>query len=255
MAERHRAVVRVVAFDEHMAVEALHFGDGEDADGAEGMRSDGQDLALRHIRAQLAICRRLQAEEGDVARGDVPFQRALRDLFGQRARHDQLVLHLAEAQLFGAGVAAVEAHEGIGELVRILALDIRFIQVLGDGVVDVEKRHRVFRDHGADEFGQGAVDIDLAGDGDAAPRKAGVDVAGHEAELRLEGRPALAGDGDKFARTLVRFDPVEKGQLVLRQLGQNFRLFVAGAQLFGHILDHGGDALVVIVFMEGFKQV
>src|SRR5699024_7531081 len=74
--ERHRAVVREPALDEHMAVEPPHFGNGEHADGAEGVRCNGQHFALRHIRAEMIVCRTLQTEEGDLPGNDVPFQRA-----------------------------------------------------------------------------------------------------------------------------------------------------------------------------------
>ena len=59
MSERHRPMVREPAFDEHMAVEPAHLGNGEHADGAEGVRCDGQHFALRHIRAEMIVCRTL----------------------------------------------------------------------------------------------------------------------------------------------------------------------------------------------------
>ena len=80
MAEGHRAVVRIAARDEHMAVEAVHFRDGKYADAAEGLRIHGQHLALRHIGSEHAILVALQAEEGDAARDDIAFQRTARDV-------------------------------------------------------------------------------------------------------------------------------------------------------------------------------
>ena len=41
MTERHRTVVRVALLDQNMAVEAPHFGDGEDGDAAERPRCNG----------------------------------------------------------------------------------------------------------------------------------------------------------------------------------------------------------------------
>ena len=129
MAEGHGAVVGVVLLDEHMAVEAAHFRDGEHADAAEGAGGNRQDLALGHIGPQLAVRGALEAEEGDVAGDDVALQGALGDLLRQVARHDHLILHGGGAQLLGAGVAAVEAHEGVGEAVIVFALDVGFVHV------------------------------------------------------------------------------------------------------------------------------
>ena len=42
MAEGHRAVMRVVLLDQHVAVEASHLRNGEDADAAEGACGDGR---------------------------------------------------------------------------------------------------------------------------------------------------------------------------------------------------------------------
>ena len=62
----------------------------------------------------------------------------------------------------------MEAHEGIGERVVELALDLGFKQARRDGVVDVEERDGILRDARADVLRQCAVDINLAGDGNAA---------------------------------------------------------------------------------------
>lgn len=78
--ERHCAVVREVLLDEHMAVEAAHFRDGEYADGTEGVGWYVQHFALCNVCAQLGVGRALETEERDVARGDVAFERALRNL-------------------------------------------------------------------------------------------------------------------------------------------------------------------------------
>ena len=103
MAEGDGAVMREVLLDEDVAVEAAHLRDGEDADAAEGVRGCWQDFALGDVGAQLAVSRALQAEEGDVAVGDVAFERAARDVRRiavlEQAVLDQLVLDAALAEL------------------------------------------------------------------------------------------------------------------------------------------------------------
>ena len=53
----------------------------------------------------------------------------------------------------------------------------------------------------------------------------------------------------------MRFHPILEGQLVLCQLGKDFRFLVAGAKLGGHVRNHLGDAGVVRVLVEGFKEI
>ena len=87
----------------------------------------------------------------------------------EQAVLDELVLDGAVGAELAAGcVAAVEAHEGVGELIGELALDVLLVEVAGHGVVDVEQRDRVLADAHAYILAQRAVDVDLAGDGDAA---------------------------------------------------------------------------------------
>ena len=116
VAEGDGAVMGEVFFDEHVAVEAAHFGDGEDADAAERVRSCRQDFAFGDVGAQLAVRRTLEAEEGDVAVGDVAFQRAARDIrriaVFQQAVLDELVFYAAFAELAERCIAAVEAQIG-----------------------------------------------------------------------------------------------------------------------------------------------
>jgi len=109
---------------------------------------------------------------------------------------DELVLHgPVGAQLAGGGVAAVEAHEGVGELVVEFSFDVLLIDRGGDRVVDVQQGDGVTGDTHPDVLAEGAVDVHLAGDGDAPAHQAGVDVAGLKAEGLGEGGPALVGEG------------------------------------------------------------
>ena len=255
MTERHCAVVREVLLDEHMAVEAAHFRDGEYADGTEGVGRYVQHFALCNVCAQLGVGRALETEERDVARGNVAFERALRNLNRQGARHDLLVLHGAERQLLGAGVAAVEAHEDILLRVRGLVLDVTVVEVCRDGVVDVEQRDGIEADAGADELGKRAVDVHFAGNRDAHAGEAAVDIARNKAELRLECRPALACNGDILAVAAVLLYPVEQGDLILCELRQNLGLHVALAELFFHVFDDLRDTRVALVLIERLKEV
>ena len=70
------AVMRILFGDEDVAVEAAHFGDGEDADAAEGLGSSRQDFTLGDVGPKLSAGRALESEEGDRAFGDVPFEGA-----------------------------------------------------------------------------------------------------------------------------------------------------------------------------------
>ena len=103
MSECHCAMMREVAFDQDMAVKALHLRDGEYTDAAEGMGCHRQNLTVCHIGPQLVVCGALQAEEGDVTRNNIALQGSLGYFFRKASCHDQLVLHLAEGQLLRAG--------------------------------------------------------------------------------------------------------------------------------------------------------
>ena len=92
----------------------------------------------------------------------------------------------------------------------------------------------------ADVLAQGAVDVDLAGDRDAARGQPRVDVAGDEAEIALESRPALVGEDAVLRRAEVRLHELEQGHLELGQLVEDVGVVVAGAEFLGHV---GGDGL------------
>ena len=49
--------------------------------------------------------------------------------------------------------------------------------------------------------------------------------------------------------------PVEQGQLILRKLFQNFRLFVALTQLFFHLFYLCRDSFIPSVLVERFEQI
>ena len=203
MAEHDGAVVRVVLLDEDMTVEAAHVLDTEDTDAAERTGSHGDDLTLSDVGAELGVGRRLQTIDSSQTRLDVALERTVGHLNRQSASHDTLEAHLAVADLRAGGVTAVEAHEdfllGIGVAGELLALDALLVHILRHGVVDVEQRHSILTDAGADVLRQCAVDIDLASHGYATTRQTAVHIAGNEAEHGLEGRPALVGHSHELA--------------------------------------------------------
>ena len=263
MAEGHRPVVGIALLDEHMAVEAAHLRDGEHADAAEGAGGHGQHFAFCHIGAQLPVGSALQPEEGDLAGGDVALQGAageVRVRAGglQQAVLDELVFHCpVGAQLAAGGVAAVEAHKGVGELVVVaeLAPDLGLVHRGGHGVVDVKQCDGVAGDAHADVLGEGAVDVHLAGHGDAPGGQAGVDVAGLEAELAGEGRPTFVGKGHILAAALVVFRPIQQGQLKLGHALQHVGVVLALAHFLGHVGAHIRDAGIFRVLLVGDQQI
>ena len=254
-------MVGIALLHQHVAVEAAHLRDGEDADAAEGAGLDRQDLALGDVGAQLALAVALQAVEGDLGGSDVALQGAPGEvgvgaLGLQQAVLDELILHgPVGAQLAAGGVAAVEAHEGVGELIGELALDVLVVQVGGDGVVDVQQGDRVAGDAHADVLGQGAVDVHLAGDGDAPAHQAGVHIAGLKAELLGEGGPALVGKGHVLPGALVLLRPVQQGDLQLGHALVHLGVVAALAHLLGHVGADLGDAGVVLVGLVGHQQI
>ncbi len=151
----------------------------------------------------------------------------------------------------------MEAHEGILERVVFRALDVCLEEVFRHGVVDVEQRDGILRDAEADVLGEGTVDVDFAGDGDAARDETAVDIARLEAELRREGWPALVGKRDVLARALVLFHPVHERQLILCHARQEIRIRIAafGAELCRHVGDDVLDARVILVRTVGDEQI
>ena len=149
----------------------------------------------------------------------------------------------------------MEAHEGIGQLVIELAGDVLIINVLGHAVVDVQQGDGVAGGAHTDVLGQGTVNIDLAGHGDAAAGKAGVDVARLKPELRRESGPALIGKSNILFAALVVLGPVEQGQLKLRHAGQQVGVIVPFAHLGGHVGADVRDARVARMLFVGNEQV
>ena len=169
---------------------------------------------------------------------------------------DQLVLHrTVGAQLALGGIAAVEAHEGIRELVVVLALDVLVVNVGGHGVVNVQQGYSVGADAQADVLAQGAVDIHLAAHGDAPAHQAAVHIAGLKAKLAGEGRPALVRKGHILPCTLVLLRPVQQGQLKLRHAAVEILVIGALAHFLDHLRAYVINAGIVFMLLEGHQQI
>jgi len=149
----------------------------------------------------------------------------------------------------------VEAHEGVGQCVVELTLDLSLKQARRDRVIDVQQRHGIVRNARADVLRQRAVDIDLTGHGNAARGQAGVHIARLKAELLRERRPALVGERDVVARALVALSPVEQRQLKLRHALEHIGVISALAHFLLHILADGWNACIACVGFIGNKQI
>ena len=76
MSKCNSSVMRIISFDQHVAVETSHFRNCEYTDASEGFCSYRKDFALSNVRRQDVVSRALQTEECDVARDDVSFERS-----------------------------------------------------------------------------------------------------------------------------------------------------------------------------------
>ena len=156
MSKCHRTVVRITLLDQYMTVESAHLGDGEDADAAEAAGLHRENLALCDVGAQLALAVALQPVEGHIRRRDISLQRAPGEV-GLAARRlqqpvlNKLILHsTVRTHLAGRGIAAMESHEGIRQLIVELTGDFLVIDILGNRIVDVQQGHGIAGHAGAD---------------------------------------------------------------------------------------------------------
>ena len=147
----------------------------------------------------------------------------------------------------------MESHKRIFLCIVKFTLNAFFIHIRRNCIVDIQKRHRIFADTGADKFAQRAVNIHFTRYRNAPACQAAVYITWHKSKLRLECRPAFSGDADIFTVPFVFLNPVKQGQLILRQLWQDFRLLVAGTKLFFHICHHFRNPGIILVLMESFE--
>ena len=136
MREGHSTMVRIALLDQHMAIEASHLRNGEYTNAAERTSLDVEDFAFCDVSTQLALAVTLQAVESDRAGCQIAFERAAGEVRIASFRLEETVLNqlildsAVRAQLALRRIAAMEAHEGIGQCIVVLALDV-FIRVTG----------------------------------------------------------------------------------------------------------------------------
>ena len=151
-------VVRISLLDENVTVESTHLVDREDTDTAEGTSRNIQNFAFCDVSTKSAFAIALESVEGDVACSDVAFKSTSgevrlringleKSVLNELILNSSVIAHLA----FGS-ITAVEAHECVGESIVILALDVLVVDVLRNGVVNVEQGYGVAGDASADVF-------------------------------------------------------------------------------------------------------
>ncbi len=149
----------------------------------------------------------------------------------------------------------MEAHERIGKLVIILALDVLVVDVLRNGVVDVKESDCIAGYASADVLGECAVDINLAGYRDTAACETAVNVARLETEGLRECRPALVGKCHILACTLVLLSPVKERKLELCHTSAHLRVVFAFAHFLSHVFADRRDTRIVLMCLVSYEEV
>ena len=261
MAECHRPMMGIALFKQYMAIEAAHFPDGKYADAAEAAGGHGQHFALGDIAAKIALAIALEPEEGNIAGGNIPFQGAPGEIrFAarrlQQTMLNELIFHRPlRAHLAGGRIAAMEAHEGIGELIIKFPLNLCRIQRSGHGIIDIQQRYRIPGNAGADIFGKRAVNIHLAGHRDPPGCQPGIDIAGLKAKGLRESGPAFIRKGHEFPIALVAFRPIQQRQFKLGHALQQIIVIFALAHFLFHILADSPDARIFGMGLIAHQQI
>ena len=174
MREGYGAVMRIMLLDQDMAIEATHLLDREYADTTEGTCRHVEDFALCDVGTKNAFGIALETIEGDVAGSDVSLKGAAGEVrLGsfrlKQTMLDQLILDRAvRAHLALRSISAMEAHEGVGQGVVELALDILIIDILRYRVINVKQGNGICGYAKSDILAQRAINVDLTGYRDAA---------------------------------------------------------------------------------------
>lgn len=145
MIESDSAMVRISLLNQHMTVEATHLLDGKYADAAKGAGSHRQDFSFRQVGSYDAITVTLQTVEGNGACCDIALERSAGEIGIASFRLEQPMLNqlildrAAVTHLAAGGITAVEAHEGIGELVLASRGNAFLIEVFRHGIFECSR--------------------------------------------------------------------------------------------------------------------
>ena len=93
------------------------------------------------------------------------------------------------------------------ETIVVVPFDLLIVQILRNGVVDIQQGDLVAGNAQADVLAQSAVNIHLAGHWDALGHQAAVNIARNKAEGLGERRPALIGESHILAGAFVFLSP------------------------------------------------
>ena len=220
-----------------IAEEFLHVGDFDNAGAAEGVERVVGEGALAGVAGDAAgEVVGGKTREAHVAGLHGAVECAVGVLLAYRARDDELVVHLyAFAEEVLGQVGAVEA-DGLVGVVAVV-------------VVPVEQGRGRLAGEGEGVHGEGAEDVDFAGRGDEVFAHHRHDGAGNDAEVLLDGGPALdGGDGELGGGHPAVDDGAELGHLHQRGFGcgADGDVFLDGGEL-------GLRGVVVVLGMRSMR--
>ena len=208
MAECYCTMMWETFFDQDMTIESAHFRNSKDTDGSKGTCCHRKDFTLSHISTKFIVCCALQTVKCDVTRFNISLKCTLCHFLRQCSCHNLLVLHLAEGQLAGSCIAAVEAHECIFLSIVIFTLYIAVVHIRRYRIVDIQQCNCILADNRSDKLAECTVNIHFTGYRNTLSRQTAVDITWHKAELCLECRPAFARQCYILAIATMLFDPV-----------------------------------------------
>ena len=94
----------------------------------------------------------------------------------------------------------MESHKCIFVCIWEFALDLFFVHICRNVVVDVKQRHCILADYGSDKLAQRSVNVYLAGYRNALCGQTAVHITRNKSELCLECRRAFSCDRNIFPR-------------------------------------------------------
>ena len=189
MSEHNCTVMRIITLDQYVTVESSHLFDCEDTNTTKGSCRYVKNFTFCNIRNKLSLRVALQTIECNIRSSDISLQSSsceiwLRSFRLKKSVLDQLIFNSSGiAHLAGRSISAMEAHECIGKLIIIFALDILIIDVLRNGVVDVKQCNSVIGNAKSDVLAKSSVDIHLTGYRDSSCSKTAVYIAWLKSKL------------------------------------------------------------------------